>query len=286
MKCSKCVYSNEVSENWQMQLAAAEWEWEKSFPLWSRGSVGQARRRLNTPKKCSKIRACSNPFAGAEIRIPMHACVVCVCVCVWHVCESCVKFNVSVTKWRAATMAPEFRDDNNGAQPAGLRFSIFHLPIFLVDLPLVLVPLPRSLRWPYKNVRFLFIWWNEIQFLNALRRCAARTSLQLQFLGAARDIDIFISQYICINSDCSETIKARTVPDRIARCRQLSTSECKLFNTYLNFVVCCIRKLIYSSIQSKWINIANKVSLDVHWRRPWKKPSATYPCLLTGAFGI
>lgn len=24
----------------------------------------------------------------------------------------------------------------------------------------------RSLSWPYKNVRFLFIWWNEIQFLN------------------------------------------------------------------------------------------------------------------------
>lgn len=228
MKCSKCVYSNEVSENWQVQLTGECRRGRKrelvAWVGWMEKvlAAGQACPRLRAQMKCSKIGTLSNPLADTDIRVPMQ--YVCMYVCV--ICELCVKFNVSVTKWRAATTAPEFRlNDNSSASRASFPpFPIFHFRFagFLSWL----APPSRSLRWPYKNVRFLFIWWNEIQFLNALRCCAARTSLQLQFLGAARDIDIFISQYICINSDCSGTIKARTA------CRQRYERERKLSNTY------------------------------------------------------
>lgn len=187
-------------------------------------------------------------------------------VCLRVVCQiqcECDKVTCSYYGWRQSF---ESTTTMGLSQPG---FVSLHFPFSTSDLPLSCLscrppPPTRSLHWPYKNVRFLFIWWNEIQFLNALRCCAARTSLQLQFLGAARDIDIFISQYICMYKlRLQRDYKSpdRTALHRIAWCRQRSTSERKLFNTYLNFVVCCIRKLIYSSIQSKWINIANKVSL-------------------------
>lgn len=137
----------------------------------------------------------------------------------------------------AATTAPEFRlNDNSSAS----RASFLHFPFSTSDLPascrgflLLLVHFADLIKM------YDFSSFDEMKYNFSTRCvcCAARTSLQLQFLGAARDIDIFISQYICINSDCSGTIKDRTA------CRQRYERECKLSNTYLNFVVCCIREI-------------------------------------------
>lgn len=91
-------------------------------------TAGQASRRRRAHKKYSKIGILSNPLADTDIRIPMQ--YVCVCVCV--ICELCVKFNASVTKWRAATTAPEFRRNDNSSAS---RASFPHFPFSTSDLP-------------------------------------------------------------------------------------------------------------------------------------------------------
>lgn len=101
----------------------------------------------------------------------IHTCI--------HMCFAHTSISNSITMWENDVQL-ERRQGFDPARPDSTWQNIY----WPTRLPAIC---RRSLHWPYKKMRFFFIWWNEIQFLKHQHAEAQKKSL------AAIAIAIFLA---------------------------------------------------------------------------------------------